>query len=256
RYRCHGWPPARRAWRSWRGADPALPVREAMLRGGPGWTGANHQKLPELVDELAAATMMMMAIARAEMPTSTKPTMAHVLAVLPVLGLAVLRLSVLRLSVLRLSVLRLAVRRRRRARLAVAGLGRVRSLRSLRPLRLLRPRTAGTRAAGRARGPRRRRRGAGRIHRQVGAAAAADVRAALPPSPPEQGEPFEAVLGDLDRAILPGITHWQSPRFFAFFPGNASGPAILGELLSAGLGVQGMLWASSPGCTEVETLML
>jgi len=83
-----------------------------------------------------------------------------------------------------------------------------------------------------------------------------DVRAALPPSPPEQGEPFEAVLGDLDRAILPGITHWQSPRFFAFFPGNASGPAILGELLSAGLGVQGMLWASSPGCTEVETLML
>src|SRR5204863_328442 len=82
------------------------------------------------------------------------------------------------------------------------------------------------------------------------------VRAALPAAAPERGEPFSGVLADLDRAILPGITHWQSPRFFAFFPGNTSGPSILGELLSAGLAVQGMLWASSPACTEVETLML
>ena len=83
-----------------------------------------------------------------------------------------------------------------------------------------------------------------------------DIRAALPPAPPEHGEPFEAVLADLDRVILPGITHWQSPGFHAFFPGNSSGPSIIGELLSAGLGVQGMLWATSPACTELETHVL
>jgi aromatic-L-amino-acid/L-tryptophan decarboxylase len=84
-------------------------------------------------------------------------------------------------------------------------------------------------------------------------AAPGEVRAALPPHPPERGEPFDAVLRDLDEVILPGITHWQSPGFFAYFPANASGPAILGELLSAGLGVQGMLWSTSPACTELET---
>jgi aromatic-L-amino-acid decarboxylase len=82
------------------------------------------------------------------------------------------------------------------------------------------------------------------------------IRASLPPTPPQNGEPFEAILADVDRLILPGITHWQSPNFFAFFPANASGPAILGELLSAGLGVQGMLWATSPACTELETHVL
>ncbi len=82
------------------------------------------------------------------------------------------------------------------------------------------------------------------------------IRASLPPEPPPQGEPFEAILGDVAEQILPGITHWQSPNFFAFFPANASGPAILGDLLSAGLGVQGMLWATSPACTELETHML
>jgi aromatic-L-amino-acid decarboxylase len=79
------------------------------------------------------------------------------------------------------------------------------------------------------------------------------VRAGLPPRPPEQGEPFDAVLRDLDDVLLPGITHWQSPSFFAYFPANASGPAMLAELLSAGLGVQGMLWSTSPACTELET---
>jgi aromatic-L-amino-acid decarboxylase len=83
-----------------------------------------------------------------------------------------------------------------------------------------------------------------------------DIRAALPAEPPLHGEPFEAILADIDRLILPGITHWQSPNFFAFFPANTSGPSILGELLSAGLGVQGMLWATSPACTELETHML
>ena len=82
------------------------------------------------------------------------------------------------------------------------------------------------------------------------------IRAQLPASPPEQGEAFEAMLRDVDEILLPGITHWQSPDFFAFFPANVSYPAILGELLSAGLGVQGMLWATSPACTELETHVL
>src|SRR6516165_5055039 len=82
------------------------------------------------------------------------------------------------------------------------------------------------------------------------------IRAALPPQPPVQAEPFDVILADVENLILPGITHWQSPNFFAFFPANASGPGILGELLSAGLGVQGMLWATSPACTELETLTL
>ncbi|MGA2864797.1 MAG: pyridoxal-dependent decarboxylase [Verrucomicrobiota bacterium] len=82
------------------------------------------------------------------------------------------------------------------------------------------------------------------------------IRASLPAQPPLRGEPFAAILADVDRLILPGITHWQSPNFFAFFPANNSGPSILGELLSAGLGVQGMLWATSPACTELETHVL
>jgi aromatic-L-amino-acid/L-tryptophan decarboxylase len=87
-------------------------------------------------------------------------------------------------------------------------------------------------------------------------AKAGQLRAALPSRPPIQGESFESILADVDRLILPGITHWQSPNFFAYFPANNSGPSILGELLSAGLGVQGMLWATSPACTELETHML
>jgi aromatic-L-amino-acid decarboxylase len=82
------------------------------------------------------------------------------------------------------------------------------------------------------------------------------VRASLPGTPPSKGESFDAILGDIEKLILPGITHWQSPNFFAFFPANASGPAILGDLLSSGLGVQGMLWATSPACTELETHVL
>ena len=83
-----------------------------------------------------------------------------------------------------------------------------------------------------------------------------ELREALPQSPPENGESFETILADLDRLILPGITHWQSPNFFAYFPANASPPSILGDLLSAGLGVQGMIWATSPACTELETHVL
>jgi aromatic-L-amino-acid decarboxylase len=83
-----------------------------------------------------------------------------------------------------------------------------------------------------------------------------EIRARLPAGPPEIGEPFEAVLRDLDDVVVPGLTHWQSPDFFAYFPANVSGPSILGELVSAGLGVQGMLWSTSPAMTEIETHVL
>ena len=83
-----------------------------------------------------------------------------------------------------------------------------------------------------------------------------DVRASLPAEPPATGEAWADIMADVDELIVPGITHWQSPNFFAYFPANASPPSVLGELLSAGLGVQGMLWATSPACTELETLML
>jgi aromatic-L-amino-acid decarboxylase len=83
-----------------------------------------------------------------------------------------------------------------------------------------------------------------------------EIRQALPAHPPQRGEPFDSLLRDIDRVILPGVTHWQSPNFFAYFPANASGPAILGDLLSSALGVQGMLWATSPACTELETHVL
>ncbi|MGQ9695614.1 MAG: pyridoxal-dependent decarboxylase [Thermodesulfobacteriota bacterium] len=83
-----------------------------------------------------------------------------------------------------------------------------------------------------------------------------EIRAKLPPHPPLQSEPFSQILADLEHAILPGITHWQSPNFFAYFPANSSGPSVLGELLAAGLGVQGMLWSTSPACTELETHVL
>jgi aromatic-L-amino-acid/L-tryptophan decarboxylase len=83
-----------------------------------------------------------------------------------------------------------------------------------------------------------------------------EIRASLPASAPENGESFDAMIRDVENLILPGITHWQSPNFFAYFPSNNSFPSILGDLLSSGLGVQGMLWATSPACTELETHVL
>jgi len=83
-----------------------------------------------------------------------------------------------------------------------------------------------------------------------------EIRAALPADPPEHGEGFDGVLHDLDAVLMPGITHWQHPSFFAYFPANASGPGILGDLLASGLGVQGMIWATSPAATELETHVL
>ncbi|HJO95985.1 MAG TPA: pyridoxal-dependent decarboxylase [Victivallales bacterium] len=83
-----------------------------------------------------------------------------------------------------------------------------------------------------------------------------DIRKQLPKSPPKSNEPFAKCIKDLDDIIMKGITHWQSPDFYAYFPSNSSLPSILGYLLSAGLGVQGMLWATSPACTELETHIL
>ena len=83
-----------------------------------------------------------------------------------------------------------------------------------------------------------------------------DVRAMLPEHPPTEPESWESVMADVERVVVPTITHWQHPNWFAYFPSNTSYPSILGELLSAGLGVQGMSWVTSPACTEIETLML
>ena len=83
-----------------------------------------------------------------------------------------------------------------------------------------------------------------------------DLFNALPSSVPEQSEDFSAIMQDVEKHIMPGITHWQSPNFFAYFPTGASGPSILGEMMSAGLGVQGMLWSTSPACTELEMKMM
>ncbi len=82
------------------------------------------------------------------------------------------------------------------------------------------------------------------------------VRAALPESPPERGEPFEALLRDLDEVIVPGLTHWNHPRFFAWFANTGSEPGILAELLIAALNVNAMTWLSSPAATELELTVM
>ena len=83
-----------------------------------------------------------------------------------------------------------------------------------------------------------------------------DIRAMLPEAAPEHGEDFADVLADLDRVIVPGITHWQAPGFFAYFPANASGPSALADLVSSSLGAQGMLWDTGPAVTELEQHIL
>ncbi len=83
-----------------------------------------------------------------------------------------------------------------------------------------------------------------------------EILSSLPENPPLQGEAMSAMMKDLDEKIMPGITHWQSPHFYAYFPSNTSFPSILGDLVSSGLGVQGMIWATSPAATEVETRVL
>jgi aromatic-L-amino-acid decarboxylase len=82
-----------------------------------------------------------------------------------------------------------------------------------------------------------------------------EIRSRLPASAPEEGEPFENVLRDLDGILMPGITHWQSPRFFAYFSVTGSEPGILGELLAAALNQVAFIWRTSPASTELETVV-
>lgn len=83
-----------------------------------------------------------------------------------------------------------------------------------------------------------------------------EIIASLPDNPPQKGESVDAMMRDIDEKIMQGITHWQSPNFYAFFPSNTSFPSILGDMISSGLGVQGMIWATSPAATELETRVL
>ena len=76
----------------------------------------------------------------------------------------------------------------------------------------------------------------------------------LPPNAPEHGETFDAIFADFERVIVPGLTHWNHPGFFAYFAITASGPGILAEFLSAALNQQAMLWRTSPAATELEAV--
>jgi aromatic-L-amino-acid decarboxylase len=82
-----------------------------------------------------------------------------------------------------------------------------------------------------------------------------EIRSRLPESPPERPEAFAAVLRDLDEILLPGVTHWQHPRFFAYFSGSAAEPGIVAELLAATLNSVGFLWRTAPASTELELLV-
>ncbi|XP_039381149.1 aromatic-L-amino-acid decarboxylase isoform X3 [Mauremys reevesii] len=82
------------------------------------------------------------------------------------------------------------------------------------------------------------------------------LRPLIPDSAPQEPESFEDVLKDVERIIMPGVTHWHSPYFFAYFPTASSFPALLADVLSGGIGCIGFSWASSPACTELETVML
>jgi aromatic-L-amino-acid decarboxylase len=83
-----------------------------------------------------------------------------------------------------------------------------------------------------------------------------DIKRSLPAEPPEQGEAFASILADFDRLIVPGITHWNHPGFFAYFAITGSAPGVLAEFLSAALNAQGMLWRTSPSVTELEEVSL
>jgi aromatic-L-amino-acid decarboxylase len=82
-----------------------------------------------------------------------------------------------------------------------------------------------------------------------------DVKRQLPATPPEAPEPFEAIVRDLDRIVVPGLSHWQHPRFFGYFPSNGSLASVLGDYVSTGLGTLGLAWQSSPALTEIEEVV-
>ncbi len=83
-----------------------------------------------------------------------------------------------------------------------------------------------------------------------------EVKGQLPAQPPEAPESFDDILRDFDDVIMPGITHWNNPAFMAYFGTTGSLPGILGELLTAGLNANGMLWRTSPSVTELEEVVL
>ncbi|ATF16780.1 pyridoxal phosphate-dependent decarboxylase family protein [Phaeobacter gallaeciensis] len=83
-----------------------------------------------------------------------------------------------------------------------------------------------------------------------------DVLNALPATPPETGEGMEAIFADFETIVMPGITHWQHPRFFAYFTSNAAAPSVLAEFLTSAIAPQCMLWQTSPAATEMETRMM
>ena len=82
------------------------------------------------------------------------------------------------------------------------------------------------------------------------------VAAQLPSAAPEAGESFEAIFKDFQKIVMPGMTHWQHPSFFAYFPANSSPPSVLAEMLTATLAAQCMLWQTSPAATEMEVVVL
>ena len=83
-----------------------------------------------------------------------------------------------------------------------------------------------------------------------------DIKAALPTEAPEHGETFDEILADVERVLMPGITHWNHPGFFAYFAITGSAPGVLADLLSSALNVQAMLWRTSPSATELEEVSL
>jgi aromatic-L-amino-acid decarboxylase len=83
-----------------------------------------------------------------------------------------------------------------------------------------------------------------------------EIRSKLPGSPPRNGEPMDRIFADFKEIILPGITHWQHPGWHAYFPANNSPESVLGEMLMAGMGIQGMSWLTSPAATELEDLVM
>src|SRR6266513_4279352 len=83
-----------------------------------------------------------------------------------------------------------------------------------------------------------------------------DIAAALPGSAPEEGEPFDAIMADFERVLVPGLTHWNHPGFFAYFAITGSAPGVLAEFLSAALNQQAMLWRTSPAATELDEVAL
>ena len=90
----------------------------------------------------------------------------------------------------------------------------------------------------------------------VPAVAPGEIRRALPAEPPAAGEPFEAIAADFRELILPGMTHWNHPGWFGYFPANHSPPSILAEMLTATLGAQCMSWQTSPAATELEQVVM